>query len=351
MKPRIIREGKIIYEQTVHPQTSKHFTEEDRLFSMETQLEIARANIPEEKIVYFRSGQSRTEMLDNDYGYRSPAITFRNYKATSYLYCKSLQFVDFCEEITPPAVLTDDKAFIPQVQEMDETKNILGYLCRRAKITEENQSYYVFYSDAITIDDPTGAVLHSPLISGFILELEEIPGTFGADYFKRLRVNAIQEQSLEDSIFLADQTYRKIESIDRARQENLKQLNRQSENEWLENALTIQEQKQFEGYWLSSRNQDLVLVEIRNIRAGSSWNNEFAFTTYYLTAKGSFKKKIKEKAAMKGRKLFVEEKPNYRLYALDEKKQTIIQENFPFFNYSVVTEVQARQLIEQYHLD
>ena len=351
MKAKAIHEGIIIYEITLHPFTRQDSGQGERLFSSETQIEIARYNIPKKKTVYFKAGKSRTEMLDNDYGFPSLSIVFRNHNKAAYVYCKSLQYIDFCEEIIPPAVLSNDKSFIPQIKELDETRNILGYLCLKAKITEENESYYVFYTDAVEIDEPTGAVLHSPGIQGVILEWEEIPGYFGADYFRHIRARTIKEQTINDSLFSPGKAYRQFDNIDEAIRENLRQLDQISNKELIQNPLTIQEKKQFEGFWLFSKHKDLILVEIKNIPEGASWNNQLYFTTYYLTAKGSFKKKTIEKAVMKGRKLFVEEKPNYRLYVFDEESKKIIQENFDFFIYKSIAETEAHQLIKQYGLE
>ncbi|HTG34171.1 MAG TPA: hypothetical protein VLB76_14680 [Thermoanaerobaculia bacterium] len=296
------------------------------LFSDELRAEIRRRNVPESRMVHFDGRRARTEEVNVDYGVRSRSFELRVAGRDTITYCKEFPRFGFCVEhpISLPAGGPP-----PHLAPTDEMATIGGLRCRKAEYMGDRHQF-VWYTEEVTVDDPTGAVLCLAGVPGLILQTEEIPASGTVDAVQQVTVVELAFDAPPPEIFSVPASYRRFADIDAARAEDRRILDVESAEELLRRPLGANERERFVGKWLLDRPQDKILVEI--VRTGE---NEFQFRTTMQTAPtAATGRTCDEKATLKGRILMVEDPPNYRLYKLGDGDRSLILVGNEMFTFS-----------------
>lgn len=125
---------------------------------------------PIRRTVYFDGTRSAVSEQTNDYGFPGATTIFASGRDTLETYVKELPYYTFrmerervVQEIASPAV-----------QHHNDTKNILGYRCRKITLETPGFRYVIWYAEDVTAADPTHAVLQDPHVPGLILEMDKI---------------------------------------------------------------------------------------------------------------------------------------------------------------------------------
>lgn len=287
------------------------------LFSDELRAEIRRHNVPESRVVYFDGRRARAEEINVDYGVRSPSFELRVAGNDTITYCKEFPHFGFCIE---HPILLRPGGPPPHLAPTSEMATIAGLPCRKAEY-QGDRHLFVWYTDEVAVNDPTGAVLRLEGVPGLILQTEEIPASETYDAVERVTVAELEFDAPPPEIFSMPADYLRFAGIDAARAEDRRILDAESAKELGQShPLGIHEREMFVGKWLLGMPKDKILVEIA--REG---DNEFQFQTTVLTAPADAAARVcDEKASMKGRLLMVEEPPNYRLYKLSDEGRRLI---------------------------
>jgi hypothetical protein len=285
------------------------------LFSTELRAEIRRRNAPESRLVYFDGHRSRTDEINNDYGVRSHSFELRDAGRDTIIYCKAFPYFNFCVE-HPLLPLPGGPP--PHLAPTSEMTTIAGLRCHKAEY-QGDQHLFVWYTDEVAVNDPTGAVLHLEGVPGLILQTEEIPASGTIDAVKRTTVVEFAVDAPPPQRFTVPADYRRFIDMDAARAEDRRILDLKSTEALQRHPLSDDEREMFVGRWLFEWPRDKILVEIA--RTG---DNEFRFCTNVLSAPAAAGRVSEELAAIKGRLLMVEDPPNYRLYKLEDWGQRLV---------------------------
>lgn len=322
--PRQIAAGSIQYEIGFASNPDYRGGQID-LFSDELRAEIRRRNVPEARVVYFDGQHSRTEEINSDYGVRSNSFELRVAGREMVSYCKEFPFFDFCIE---HPVLLPPGGPPPDLAPTDEVTTIAGLGCRKAEY-HGDRHLFVWYSDEVTADDPTGAVLQLEGVPGLVLQTEEIPGSDAIETIQRVTVTDLSFAAPSPELFTVPDSYRHFHDIDAVRAEDRRILKMKSAEELQRNPLRNDEQTMFVGRWLLRRPKDQILVEV--IPAG---DEKFWFRTTVLTApSGAAGRVSEEQATMVGRTLMVEDPPNYRLYRMEDEGHRLVLAGNDLFSF------------------
>lgn len=321
--PRIVAAGMIRYE-IGFVENPRHHGARGGLFSSELNAMIRRRNVPESRVVYFNGRHARTEEINVDYGVRSRSIELRVAGRETITRCKELTNFGFCVEY-PSGLPAGGPP--PHLAPTDETATIAGLHCRKGEYVG-NRHLFIWYTEEIVVNDPTGAILTFDGVPGLILQTETIPDADGL--IERTTVTELSFDAPPSGIFSMPQGYRMFESVDAARAEDRRLLDTNAAEELERDPLGPDERDMFIGTWLFDTEKDRIRVEIT--RAD---DNELRFRTTVLTApEGAAGRVTDEKAAMKGRLLMVEEPPNYRLYRLGEDGGSLRQVGNDLFAFT-----------------
>jgi len=296
------------------------------LFSGELNAEILRWNVPEARTVYFDGRHARTEEINADYGVRSRSFELRVAGGDTITYCKEFPHFGFC--IEHPIQLPSGGP-PPHLAPTDEVTTIVGLRCRKAKY-QGDRHLFVWYTDEVAVNDPTGAVLRFEGVPGLILQTEEMPVSDTTDAVRRVTVVELTFDAPLAGTFTVPTNYHKFVNIDAARAEDRRILDAKSAEELQRQPLSANEREMFVGKWLFDTPKDKIMVEIA--RAG---DNEFRFRTTVLTAPADAAGRVcDEKASVKGRLLMVEDPPNYRLYKLGDEGRNLILVGHELFTFT-----------------
>lgn len=342
--------GKIIYDKVIL-EVPKKMRKRTDMFSHQLGMNIIRNNVPKTKTIYFNGKKARQDEYRYDFGwYKSNTITITSLSSNdTIIYCKSFPHFDFWVKYLPDSKSIEEESGSPIIEELKETKIIAGYLCKKAKVTEIDNEYYVYYTESIAIDDPTGIVLNVDKINGFIMEKEEIPTEFSGNFYLITTVMNVVFDSFPDKTFEVPNGYRYFNTIDEVRAEDLRIWEEKALQEWKANPLTEEEKNYFLGHWLMTTAYDTILIEITNIGKEAVWDNKYLFSTIVLTSSNESMKEVQEEEAhLVCRALMVEEFPNYRLYDYDKEKETITFRWNELFTYYRISEKRAFSLKKEY---
>jgi hypothetical protein len=322
---RRITAGKIVYQTTSVANPSYRGGRSD-LFSDELRARIRRQNVPEQREVYFDDGRSRSQEINVDYGIRSASFELRISGRDTVTYCKEFPHFNFCiaHHVELP---TGGRP--PHFESSNDMATVTGLRCRKGEY-QGSRNLLVWYTDDITVYDPTGAVLRLEGVPGLILQTEEIAESDNVDALERVTVTELSFDAPPPEIFSVPSSYLQFDDIDAVRLEDRRMLDVKSSEELRRRPLTVDEQDSFVGEWLLELPEDRILLEIT--RTGE---NEFRFRTSVLSAPAHVGGRVSdEKACMKGRLLLVEEPPNYRLYKLTDGGRSLTQVGNDLFTFS-----------------
>jgi len=285
------------------------------IFSAELLSEIWRANVPERRTVYFDGRRSRSEETNVDYGVRSRAFELRSVDRDTVTYCKELRFFRFCVERPIERPVGGPPAhFAP----LAETATIAGLPCRKGEHVGPRHRY-VWYSEEVDVEDPTGAVLSLEGVPGLILQMEEIAESDRIDAVERVTVAEWSFEPPPPEIFAPPASYRIVDDVDVARREDRRLLDANA------NANPIA-REEIVGEWLLETPHDTIRVEI---------TPELRFRTTILTAPADAAERTSEEhAVLKGNLLVVEDPPNDRTYELSEDRQKLKQLDNGVFTFT-----------------
>jgi hypothetical protein len=313
--PRQITAGRISYRISFFPNTNYQGGHTD-LFSDELLAEIRRRNVPESRVVYFDGSRARTDEFNADYDVRSRSFELRFAGSDTITYCKEFPHFEFCLE---HPILRPPSGPPPHLAPTVETATIAGLECRKAEY-QGGQHLFVWYTDEVAVNDPTGAVLSLEGVPGLILQTREIPASDSIDVVKQVTVTELTSDPPPPEVFSVPENYRGFPNIDAARAEDRRILDAQSAKELQSDPLSGSEREMFVGKWILEMPQDRIMVEI-----APAGDNEFRFRTAVLTAPEDAAGRVSnEEARMKGRLLLVEEPPNYRLYKLEDEGRRLV---------------------------
>ena len=314
--PRQVTSGKIHYQIGFVPNPDYRGGTSD-IFSDELRAEIRRMNVAEARDVYFDGRHSLTEEINGDYGVRSLSFELKVSGSDSVTYCKEFPYFNFCikyPKLIPPGGPP------PHLAPTNETATIAGYPCRKAEY-QGNRHLFVWYTEEISVNDPTGAVVQLEGVPGLVLQTEEIASSGTIDSVRRETVVELNfETPVAPEIFSVPANYRRFANIDAARAEDRRLLDEESAKEIQLRPLADHEREMFVGTWLLEKPKDKIAVDI-----SPAQGNELRFQTTVLTAPPDAPGRFSdEKASMQGRLLLVEEPPNYRLYKLSDQGRTLV---------------------------
>lgn len=309
--PRLITAGRIRYRTSFVANPAYRGGDRVGIYSRELHAKIQRRNVPESIVVYFNGERSRTEETNVDYGVRSRSFKLKKAGSDIVTYCKEFPYFGFCveyQESIPPGGPP------PTLTPTGETEIIAGLQCRKAEY-EGGPNLFVWYSDEISVNDPTGAVLTLEEVPGLIAQTEEIATSETIDSVKRTTLVEMDcDSPPPPELFSVPAHYRAFAGIDAARAENRRLLEEDLAQDSVDDELV-----KFDGNWLFDTPHDKVMLEI--IRTGA---NEFRFRRTVLTAPQDAAGRVtEEQASLRGRTLIVEEPPNYRLYKLSDAGQKL----------------------------
>jgi len=325
--PRQITAGRISYQIgfVANPNYQGGHTD---LFSDELLAEIRRRNVPESRVVYFDGSRARTEEFNADYNVRSLSFELRFAGSDRITYCKEFPHFGFCLE---HPILLPPGGPPPYLAPSGEMATICGLRCHKAEY-QGHQHLFVWYTDEVAVNDPTGAVFRLEGVLGLILQTEEIPISDNTDVIKQVTVVELASDAPPPGLFSVPANYRRFGGIDSVRAEDRRILYAESAKELESNPLSVSEREMFVGKWLFDTPKDEIIVEID--RAG---DNQFRFRTTVVTASADAAGRVSnEKACMKGRLLLVEEPPNYRLYKLEDEGRRLILVGNALFTFTRV---------------
>ncbi|HET8780835.1 MAG TPA: hypothetical protein VFM63_00345 [Pyrinomonadaceae bacterium] len=309
--PRLIKAGKIRYQTSFVANPAYGGGGRIGVYSRELHAKIQRSNVPESIVVDFNGEQSRTEEVNVDYGFRSLSFRLRKAGSKKVTYCKEFPYFGFCIEYPEP-VRANGRG--PLLTPLGETATIAGLTCRKAEY-QDGPHLFVWYSEEISANDPTGAVLTLEGVPGLITQTEEITTSQTVDSTKRTTVTEMDFDSQPASeLFSVPAHYRVFPDVDAARAENRRLLEddlaRETTDELIAN---------FAGNWLFDTPNDQIRLEITQTGA-----EEFQFRKTVLTAPHDAPGRVTDQlATLKGRTLIVEEPPNYQLYKLENTGQKL----------------------------
>jgi len=296
------------------------------LFSDELRAEIQRRNAPDARAVHFDGRHSRKEEINSDYGVRSQSTELRVAGRPTVTYCKVFPFFNFCIE---HPILPRPGGPPPDLAPTGETATIAGLRCRKAEY-HGDRHLFVWYSDEVTANDPTGAVLQPEGVPGLVLQTEEIPVSDAVDLVQRVTVTEVRLVPPPPQLFSVPEHYRHFPDIDAVRAEDRRILKMKSAEELQRNPPNKDEQAMFAGRWLLKRPKDQILVEVT-----PTGDSEFRFRTTVLTAPSGVTGRVsEEQAIMVGRTLMVEDPPNYRLYKMEDEGQKLVLAGNDLFSFS-----------------
>jgi hypothetical protein len=225
--------------------------------------------------------------------------------------CKEFPHFGFCIE---HPIQLPPSGRPPHLALAGEKATIAGLHSRKAEY-QGNGHLFVWYTDEVAVNDPTGAVLQLEGVPGLILQTEEIPASDTTDAVKRVTVVELTFDAPPPEVFSVPADYRRFANVDAVRAEDRRMLEAASAEELQRHPLGDDERGMFVGKWLFDTPKDKIMAEVT--RAGG---DEFRFRTTVLTAPADAAGRAsEEKAYMKGRLLIVEEPPNYRLYRLEDE--------------------------------
>ena len=296
------------------------------LFSDELRAEIRRRNAPGSRVVHFDGRRARSEEINADYGVRSRSFELRVAGSDTLTYCKDFPHFGFCVEhpIGLPA-----NGPPPHLAPTGETATIAGLRCRKAEY-QGGRHLYVWYTDEVAVNDPTGAVLRLEGVPGLVLQTEEIPYSDTLDAIRRETVVELASDAPPPETFSVPADYRRFAGVDEARAEDRRILDALSAEEVRRRPLGTQEREMFVGSWQLDAPKDRIRVDVA--RAG---DDGFRFRTTVLSAPADAPGRVSdEKACLKGRLLMVEEPPNYRLYRLDDGGRSLVLVGNELFTFT-----------------
>lgn len=105
------------------------------------------------------------------------------------------------------------------IEFIDDAKEILGYMCKKAIVTVDNEThdaFTVYYTDAIKIEDPNWCNQFAP-IKGVMLEYQYEK----YDICMRFKAKKVNFEKVEDAIFDIPKEYQKL-SVEEMEQEMTK---------------------------------------------------------------------------------------------------------------------------------
>ena len=330
-QPRIIEQATIRYEIAVVPESKQ--PSGPAAFSPELTREIIRYNIPAAREVWFDGNQSRVEEVNVDYGFKGRAITISRGAGQPLHDCKELQFLRFCVVRSPAPEPIEEETTVPRIEIGDETREIAGHVCRRARYETGNQAWHIWFSEALRLDDPTGAVIARDGIPGAILEIEEIPVARGALAHRRTTVTAISTSPVPAGIFQVPPDFEQMQSIEEARAVNRQRM------EAAARAMPRPgdaARARFTGWWRLESRTDVILLEVTAVEPSQGDGADIRLQTHNLNVG----KVVQREGSLRGEWIVVDEPPGFTLYALEDG-DILRNLNHEVFRYRRMTSEEA----------
>jgi hypothetical protein len=273
---------------------------------------LAQLDLPVERIVYFDGERSCEQETTDVFGIRLKQFKLRKKgNRDTFQYAESLPHFSCRMEMQESRPANEEK-FMSIVTFLKEEKIILNHRCKKAKIEEEHSTYTVWYTTELTINDPTGAVLHFDSIPGVILEMDEALGGKKAVLIKRTRVTSIDLDVNEPTAFDLPIDAMQVKDHDEATEKNRTALMIRLKKEQQEKPLTETEKTAFEGTWVLSYQGDRIVLTISKTADGYAIQE----TT---TIKNDPIERQTYKAVFYGETLFVDLAPTFLRYRLTSK--------------------------------
>src|SRR5262249_14731285 len=185
----------------------------------------------------FDGHRARVEEINSDYGVRSRSFELRVAGSDTITYCKEVPYFGFCIE---HPILLPPGGPPPHLAPTHEMTTIAGLRCRKAEY-QGDRHLFVWYTDEIVVNDPTGAVLRLEGVPGLILQSEEIPVSDAADAVKRVTVVELTFDAPPPELFAVPANYRQFVDIDAARAEDRRILDAKSAEELRRHPLGVDE--------------------------------------------------------------------------------------------------------------
>jgi len=272
-------------------------------------LKLAQLNLPVDRTVCFDGNQSCLRETTNEFGISIQTIQIRNKEnKDTFRYAEVSPHFSGWIELQESRPANEEKV-MSIVTFLKDEKTILNHRCKKATIEEEHSTYTVWYTNELTINDPTGAVLHFDSIPGVILEMDQALGGKKAVLITRTRVTSIDLDVNEPAAFDLPKDALQVKSIEELAAKNRQNLLRLMEKEQQEHPLSEEEKAAFEGTWVLSYKGDRIELKI------SKSANDY---TIQETMKSKYEPEETQsyKAVFYGETLFVDLAPTFLRYRL-----------------------------------
>ena len=312
--------GTVRYEYSYVP-NPKYSRRTVDLYSTEFRKRLRAENTPSYRLIRFDGRRSRAEEINVDYGIRGPSLEFRVAGQEQTIYCKRLGALAFRVEYPVGRPVTEAP---PQLQPSNEFASIAGLRCRLGEYLGR-QHLRVWYSEQITLDDPTGAVLTLPGVPGVVLRTEEISTSPTLDMVRRTTVTELSLAPPPHDIFTVPAHYRPFRSVDEARAADRRELQERADAELRARPLTQAEREMFLGEWWLRGRADIIQVQI----------GPEVFRSTVLSAPPGVPGRIEVAPARPlGRRLLVDDPPGYRLYRITADRGNLVQVGSEVFRFT-----------------
>lgn len=277
-------------------------------------VKLANLDLPLERTVYFDGVHSCEKEISDFYGIRLEQLKLRRKgNKASFLLAESQPHFSFWLEMEESLPVNEEKFFVKVTKMTNEKRTLLGYRCYKAIIEEEHTTRTVWYTDEISIDDPTGAVMHHDSIPGLILEMEESINGKESFMIKRTRVTSIDLEAHESHVFDVPKDAVRMKHIDEAVLKNQQTLIRKLEEEQKAHPLTEKEKQLFEGKWVLSYYKDRIVLEISKNADGNTYSIQQT-----IVCGNDPEEKESYQAVFYGELLFVDLAPTFLCYRIME---------------------------------
>ncbi|MBN2436644.1 MAG: hypothetical protein JXK07_15400 [Spirochaetes bacterium] len=198
-----INSGIITYTISVNiPDSSQYHNSKEKELYMKN----IESNISPLRTIFFNGKKSKTEEINTDYGYKSLVTTIKDCSKNEYQYCKVFPNRNFCLKIKEE-MSSSSEYFPPRVIFLNEYKKIMGYKCQKVLIEEASVLYHIWFTEEITVNDPTYAVLQHESIKGFVMEQETVFNTKKHYYNVKYTVSYLKSCELKQDIFNTPEGY------------------------------------------------------------------------------------------------------------------------------------------------
>lgn len=150
----------------------------DSDYSIQLTRAIKRSNLPESIAITFGGNRYRKVQVDQEWGWEGKSMEFFDLKSEKGWFCKEHPLLKACVPFSPAFPGEPDELEEidePVIELLDETREILGFSCRKARWSTDEEGWEVWYAEQLALKDEMEFLWGLPGIPGLIMEMTERP--------------------------------------------------------------------------------------------------------------------------------------------------------------------------------